>query len=117
MPIITREALTEAACQNHIPTYMQDGLIEYVLTARPTGSFLNAILTNNLREACNRADELNKRLIWNYVNFLWNHAPMMCWGNEETVKKWRDIGGYMGLMSAATNAVNQAADKLDGQSV
>jgi hypothetical protein len=71
-----------------IPQGMHDGIIHYVFHHLPGGSFLNAVLTNNLREAASRADETNKPLLAQYVYFFYNYAPMSCWGNEEVVAEW-----------------------------
>jgi len=80
---------------------MWDGLYHYVMDGRPTGSFLTAILSNNLKEACNRADDINKNLLYDYVFFLYNYAPLGCWGSEESVDHWMEIGGLCGLVESA----------------
>ena len=41
----------------------------------PPGSFIHAVLMNNLSEAFKRADESNTRMMWSYVAFLYNHVP------------------------------------------
>ena len=71
-----------------IPPYMHEGIVEYIFKRRPIGSFLYAVLTNNLREACNRADNSNKYLLYQYIFFFYNYAPMACWGSEEMVDAW-----------------------------
>ena len=79
-----------------IPDYMQDGLSFYLSEGRPVGNFLTAVLTNNLKEACNRADDTNIRLLPNYVSFLYNQAPMNSWGSEERVTAWIEQRGLLG---------------------
>jgi len=65
-----------------------DGLKRYVEQRVPTGSFLRAILENNLKEACMRADSENIKVIPIYVSWLFNEAPGICWGSPEKVKDW-----------------------------
>lgn len=96
--ITTKEALEEHARRLNIPDYMQDGLIEYILHGRPTGSFLTAVLSNDLKEACSRADSTNIHALPRYISFLYNHAPVGCWGSEERVESWIERGGLVGVM-------------------
>lgn len=44
-----------------------DGLKRYVEHHTPTGGFLRAVLENDLREACARADDENVKVIPIYV--------------------------------------------------
>lgn len=60
----------------------------YIEDRCPMGSFLNAVLENDLTQACSRADHINKHLIWEYVNWLYNNAPADCWGSIERVQYW-----------------------------
>ena len=53
------------------------------------GGFLTAVLCNDLAKAVSKADDRNVELIPNYVRLLYNHAPMDCWGDDETVDNWR----------------------------
>lgn len=74
----------------NIPLQDHDGLVAFITRGVPTGSFLRAVLTNNLREACNRADDDNKKALYNIVFFLYNYAPMGCWGSEANYTDWRE---------------------------
>jgi hypothetical protein len=70
------------------PQELQAGLNRYVNERCQTGSFLYAILTNNLREAVMRADDKNIRLIPEIVCFVYNEIPGKCWGSVEKVEAW-----------------------------
>lgn len=83
-----RAKLLEGLHKHDIPLHMHEGLIAYVLTGRPTGHFLMAILTNDLRDAVSRADEENQPRIHEYVRFLYNYAPVGCWGSPEHYAAW-----------------------------
>lgn len=71
-----------------IPDYMQDALIRYIDNKIEPGAFLMAVLCNDLSEACGRADDINKHLLFNYIRFLYNEAPRFCWGSKEKVREW-----------------------------
>jgi len=60
------------------------------------GSFLLAVLSNNLTEAFGRADYINQQSMKDYCSFLYNYAPRGCWGSKETVNEWIESGGLKG---------------------
>jgi len=45
----------------YIPPHMMDGLTRYIEHGIALGGFLTAVLENDLREACARADDINIR--------------------------------------------------------
>jgi hypothetical protein len=71
-----------------VPEYMHDGYILYLLHGIPPGDFLLAVLTNNLRDACGRADNDNARALSRHVYFLYNYAPGNAWGSVDDVTRW-----------------------------
>jgi len=74
-----------------VPEGLREGLIRYIVDHIPTGSFLLAVLTNDLKEACGRADEENKYRLFDLVYFLHNFAPSACWGSKDQVRAWLEI--------------------------
>lgn len=54
----------------------------------PTGSFLEAVLSNDLMGAMRRADEYSKMNLYNIVYYIYNEMPSNCWGSGEIVSKW-----------------------------
>lgn len=54
----------------------------------PPGSFLEAVLRNNLKDAMGRADSRNRRRVFEYVEYLYNYAPTTCWGSNEKYEAW-----------------------------
>ncbi len=60
----------------------------YVNNLHPVGSFLYAILTNDLKNAFARADSRNLPYIHTYVKYVYNQMPTRCRGSEEAVKNW-----------------------------
>ncbi len=85
------KAINESAYDSYsIPEYMRSGIEDYLLHGLLPGSFLTAVLKNNLCEAVSAADDMNMLLIPSYVKLLYNHAPMDSWGSPEIVKRWKE---------------------------
>ena len=76
-----------------IPEYMHEAIQEYVDHGRPIGSFLRAILCNNLVDAAAHADINNKLCLFEYASLLYNEIPGAAWGDKETVDRWVKAGG------------------------
>ncbi len=86
---IDTETLTAGLILCKIPEHIHEGLIAWIQRAQPPGHFLQAVINNDLRGACNRADEDNQSKIWNIVFFLTNYAPNGCWGYANAVEHWK----------------------------
>lgn len=71
-----------------IPERMMPALERYINDHLPPGDFLNAVLENNLREACAYADDENLENLPAFVAYLYNEAPGRCWGSPEAVTAW-----------------------------
>lgn len=71
-----------------IPAYMLESLRLYVTDGIQPGHFLTAVLSNNLIEACKRADSTNLTLLPAYASYLYNDVPSSCWGSPEKVAAW-----------------------------
>ena len=71
-----------------IPHYMHDGIIEYYSLGRPPGSFLSAVINNDLREACAHADDTNIDRLKHYIMWFYNHAPSGTWGYKYAVRDY-----------------------------
>lgn len=80
----------------HIPPNMMRGLIRYINKGIRPGQFLQAVLENDLSEACNRGDDLNLTNLPAYIGYLYNKAPCYCWGSPEKVTAWIEQGGLQG---------------------
>jgi hypothetical protein len=75
------------------------GITRYVQARIPTGSFLKAVLSNDLKEACARADYLNQHLLFEIVAYLYNEVPSKCWGSPEKVQAWLAANNDKGICS------------------
>jgi len=72
-----------------LPEHMRGGAQRWIENGILPGSFMTAVLQNNLTEALNRADSINKERLHDIVAFFYNEAPSACWGSPEQVEEWR----------------------------
>jgi len=88
------------ACLEHldmIPEHCRYGVALYVMEGCSTGDFLQAVLTNDLMHAVEKADDLNATALSNYARYLYNYTPRSCYGDESNVDKWIQMGGIKGI--------------------
>lgn len=78
-------------------SYMADGMRRWIEHGILPGSFLQALLRNDLRNAVGRADGQNIEALAAWVRWLYNYAPSACWGSMVKVQAWEDGGGLLGL--------------------
>lgn len=71
-----------------IPAHMRAAIKRYIVNRIQPGDFLTAVITNNLRDAVNRADAENLPLLQLYVQWFYNIAPGSCHGSREHMQKW-----------------------------
>lgn len=83
-----------------LPEHMRDGMRLYIEHGVQPGSFLRAVLSNDLMGALGRADDVNINALPAYGRFLYNEAPSLCWGSPDVVSAWIVRGG-MSAPSAA----------------
>ena len=76
-----------------IPLHCRAGIIRYIEEHIPPGSFLTAVLSNDLIRAVRAADAANYAALRDYVRFLTFHAPGDCWGSPEKFKAWVALRG------------------------
>jgi len=72
----------------YLPHHMIGGIQRYIRNGVPPGSFLSAVINNDLQTACGCADDQNERIIPAYVAYLYNHAPIGSWGFSGAVEDW-----------------------------
>ena len=75
-----------------VPWPLHDGLVHYLVAHRPVGSFLTAVLSNDLMGAVARGDDTNRAHLHHIVSFLLNYAPDDCWGTPARVETWLNGG-------------------------
>lgn len=93
---------------NLIPYHMREGVRLYIEHGVMTGSFQTALMSNDLRGACEAADDINRHCLFDYCRFLYCDAPSECWGSPGKVSAWMARGGMRGNMSAALGEKKEA---------
>lgn len=71
-----------------LPDYMRGGMRRYMEQRIPPGHFLTAVLSNDLMEACRRADDVNRYRLFDYCSWLYSYAPVGSFGSAENVRHW-----------------------------
>lgn len=74
--------------ESEVPPQLHDGLVLYLAHHIQPGHFLTAVLSNDLREAVNRADDTCQRRLVAIVRWLQCYAPHDAWGSAGTVNQW-----------------------------
>lgn len=80
-----------------VPVTLAEGLIRYIDHGVPTGSFLEAVLSNDLMDAMARADIGNRYRVFEVAVFLHSVAPRGCYGSRDAVAEWIRHRGLAGL--------------------
>jgi len=78
---------------DNLPCHMQDAARLYVEHGIQPGSFLTAVICNDLAGAIGRADDMNRAAMQDWVNFFYNDAPSICWGSPAKFNAWIAQGG------------------------
>lgn len=71
-----------------VPEHLQEGLVRYLVYRIAPGSFLLAVLENDLAGAINRGDEASVAGLQALVRFLYHHAPAVAYGGPQIVRTW-----------------------------
>jgi hypothetical protein len=68
-----------------IPQATKDSLDRYVNEGIMPGSFLRAVLTNDLASAVFKADSKNLAALKDIMLYIYNEVPANAWGSTSTV--------------------------------
>jgi len=71
-----------------LPSHMQDCARRYIEDRIEPGSFLTAVICNDLAGAFLKADDTNYTAMGDWVKFFYWEAPSDCWGSPEKFKAW-----------------------------
>ena len=71
-----------------IPRDTKSGIDRYVDHGVPTGSFLRAVLSNDLFEAIIKADSDNQLALAAICRYVYDYTPNTCHGSPEAVANW-----------------------------
>jgi len=84
------------------PAHLRPGMAAYFKEGVLPGSFLVAVLENNLYQAFACADEVSKAGLEDVVRWCYMNLPSVAWGNEDRVMQWVKNGGLDGKPSASS---------------
>ena len=67
---------------------MLEGIQIYIEHGLDPGSFLTAVICNDLNEAVGRADDENLHNLPAFVAYFYNECPAPCWGSRGKMVAW-----------------------------
>lgn len=76
------------AADGLLPEHMRGAMQRYIENRIPPGSFLMAVLSNDLMDALGRADSVNRVRLRDIAVWLYNFSPSGCFGSVEKVRAW-----------------------------
>jgi hypothetical protein len=79
-----------------LPDHIQNGMYQYVKFGTIPGSFLKAVLENDLQLAFRFAERDMVPHIKDIVDYLYWEVPGPCHGSPEAVQAWCKQGGEVG---------------------
>lgn len=71
-----------------IPPHTREALTNYIVNGWEPGSFLTAVLTNDLFGAVGRADYENRLALMEICRWIYCEAPSNCWGDREVMQNY-----------------------------
>jgi len=74
-----------------LPEGLRGGAQRWIENGIVPGSFLTAVICNDLTESVTYATDINLSEMWNIVHFFYWEAPSQCWGSREKMIAWRDM--------------------------
>ena len=79
-----------------VPEHIRGGLDRYITDGIPPGSFVTAVLKNDLARAIRFGDDDCQRALADIYRFLYWNAPAFCFGDTESFDKWIRHQGLRG---------------------
>lgn len=72
-------------------------IVDYICTGNIGGSFMWALIEGDLYAAVRKADDNNKLILVQLVEWIYAHAPIGSYGSVTKMTDWSTQGGLMGL--------------------
>lgn len=86
--VTASEEEPEGVRYDRLPEILREGARLWIEEGIHPGSFLTAVIENDLTEAFSRADDTNLERMHDIVRWWYNEAPSLCWGNKKKATKW-----------------------------
>lgn len=77
-----------------IPPHMKGAAELYLLHGVRPGSFLEAVLANDLADAVARADRQNREALGAWADWCIWCLPSRAWGSRDAVAEWRGLEAH-----------------------
>lgn len=74
-----------------VPEHTRGSIIRFIEFGIEPGSFLLAVINNDLKNAFGQADIENTYHIRTIVSWFYNYAPSNCWGYNSSFEHWREF--------------------------
>ncbi len=103
---------SEKALFSGVPSHLIEGLAQYIVRGVPTGSFLQAALSNDLKDAFGRADSESRLGMYAIVRFICNDMPHSAQGSRKTVAAWIAAGGQLGKRASKASPTQLHSNKV-----
>ncbi len=71
-----------------LPRYMIAGMVNYLVKHLEPGSFMGALLENDLATSVRRADPTNRLKLRSWLSFMERELPLDAWGSKKSVRLW-----------------------------
>jgi hypothetical protein len=71
-----------------VPRHIREGMLRYVDEGLAPGSFLQAVICNDLLAAACRADDECRSVLREIVQWFHLEAPAECWGSLDKLDAW-----------------------------
>lgn len=78
----------------YVPEHTHRALTDYFNKRWAPGSFLMAVLQNDLMQASFRADHINRAKLPEIAAWIYHNAPRGSWGSEEIIRGWLQGNEY-----------------------
>jgi len=85
---IIRTSITVRLAESAVPHHLREGLVRYFADGILPGSFLQAVLINDLQQAVGRADPQSMAGLPALITFLTWEVPGEAWGSRRLVLAW-----------------------------
>lgn len=82
-----------------IPEHTRAALDRYVNQRILPGSFLIAVLSNDLFGAMAQADFQNQSCLRDICEYIYNELPRYCWGSPDIIYQWVEKDFYDRLVT------------------
>lgn len=88
MPLTEENMILDSLRHSEVPDNLHYGIMRYICHELQPGSYLTAVLENDLLQAINRGDDDTLKGLVATVRWLFNKAPGDCWGTPRKVYDW-----------------------------